>query len=48
MPVQQTSLKAAVSISEMSEMCRLSRSRFYSLVEAGVFPKPAQEPKGRV
>ena len=42
MSVQQSSLKAAVSISEMSEMCRLSRSRFYSLVEAGVFPKPAQ------
>ena len=42
MSVQQSSLKAAVSISEMSEMCRLSRSRFYSLVEVGVFPKPAQ------
>ena len=42
MPVENMSLKAAVSISEIAEMCRLSRSRFYSLVQAGLFPKPAQ------
>ena len=41
-PPQQSSPKAAISISEMSELCRLSRSRFYSLVQAGVFPKPVK------
>lgn len=40
--VEKPSLKAAVSISEIAEMCRLSRSRFYGLVNAGVFPNPVQ------
>jgi predicted DNA-binding transcriptional regulator AlpA len=32
--------KAAISVSEMSCLCRLSRSRFHALVRAGVFPPP--------
>ena len=40
MPVHEPSLKAAVSVSEMAEMCDLSRSRWYELVEAGVMPRP--------
>lgn len=32
--------KAVVSVSEMARMVGLSRSRFYQLVEAGVFPQP--------
>ena len=34
--------KAAVSVTEMARMCELSRSRFYALVERGVFPAPVQ------
>jgi predicted DNA-binding transcriptional regulator AlpA len=29
-----------VTVSEMAAMVGLSRSRFYSLVKAGVFPRP--------
>ena len=32
--------KAVVTVSEMARMVGLSRSRFYQLVEAGVFPQP--------
>ena len=40
--------KAAVSVSEMASLCRLSRSRFHTLVRQGVFPKPVQmEPSKR-
>jgi hypothetical protein len=28
----------------MAEMCQLSRSRFYDLIDAGVFPRPALHP----
>jgi hypothetical protein len=38
----QPSSKGFVTVSEMAEMCQLSRSRFYSLIEAGVFPRPVQ------
>jgi hypothetical protein len=31
----------------MAEMCQLSRSRFYDLIEAGVFPKPVQHPSSK-
>src|SRR5687767_9090134 len=31
--------KTVVTVSEMARMCGLSRSRFYQLVEAGVFPQ---------
>ena len=34
------SIKAAVSVSEMAELCEVSRSRWYELVDAGVFPAP--------
>src|SRR5438094_1621768 len=37
-------MKAAVSVSEMCEMCSISRSRWYELVASGVFPKPVQLP----
>lgn len=40
MPAPDLSVKAAVSVSEMAEMCEISRSRWYELVEAGVFPAP--------
>jgi hypothetical protein len=33
-------LKAAVSVSEMAKMVKLSRARFYDLVERGVFLYP--------
>ena len=36
--------KSVINVSEMAELCQLSRSRFYDLIEAGVFPKPAQHP----
>lgn len=35
---QQVQTKAVVTVSEMARMVGLSRSRFYQLVEAGVFP----------
>ena len=40
MSVPNPSVKAAVSVSEMAELCEISRSRWYELVEAGVFPAP--------
>jgi hypothetical protein len=36
-------LKAAVSVSEMARMLNLSRSRFYQLMQAGVFPAPTRD-----
>jgi hypothetical protein len=39
--------KSAVTVSEMAEMCQISRSRFYDLMEAGVFPKPIQHPSSK-
>jgi hypothetical protein len=44
MNASEPSLKAAVSVSEMAEMCQISRSRWYELVESGVFPKPVLLP----
>jgi hypothetical protein len=43
----QPSMKSAVTVSEMAEMCQISRSRFYDLMEAGVFPKPVQHPSSK-
>src|SRR5438128_12229367 len=40
MPAPDSSVKAAVTVSEMAELCQISRSRWYELVEAGVFPAP--------
>lgn len=38
--VSNSRLKAAVSLSEMARMVKLSRARFYDLVERGVFLHP--------
>ena len=32
--------KAVVTVSEMAQMCHLSRARFYELMNKGVFPQP--------
>lgn len=40
MSAPNQSIKAAVSVSEMAELCEVSRSRWYELVDAGVFPAP--------
>lgn len=47
MSVLQPSEKCFLNVREMAELCQLSRSRFYDLMEAGVFPKPAQHPSSR-
>ncbi len=44
MSAREPSAKAAVSVSEMADMCSLSRSRWYEFMEAGVFPKPIPIP----
>lgn len=44
MNAPQMSLKAAVSVSEMCELCSISRSRWYEMVASGIFPKPVQLP----
>ena len=36
-----------VTVQRMAELCQLSRSRFYDLVEAGVFPQPDQHPSSK-
>lgn len=38
--------KAAVTVSEMTKMCSLGRSRFYQLI-GSVFPKPTRDDRGR-
>jgi hypothetical protein len=47
MPVPQASEKSFVTVSEMAELCQLSRSRFYDLLKAGVFPKPVRHPSSK-
>ena len=47
MAVQQPSDKCFVTVSEMAEMCLLSRSHFYSLLNKGVFPKPVRHPSSK-
>lgn len=37
---QPVKTKAIVTVTEMARMVGLSRSRFYQLVDAGVFPQP--------
>lgn len=44
---QIVSDSAVVSVMRMAEMCQLSRSRFYDLVDAGVFPQPVQHPSSK-
>ncbi len=41
MTIPDKSEKAFVSVVEMAEMVGLSKSRFYGLIQARVFPKPA-------
>lgn len=40
MSVSHSSSKSAVSVSEMAELCGFSRSRWYELLDAQVFPPP--------
>jgi predicted DNA-binding transcriptional regulator AlpA len=40
MNVSEMPAKVAVTVSEMAAMCLISRSRWYEMVDAGVFPKP--------
>jgi hypothetical protein len=47
MPDLPPSARSVITVSEMAELCRLSRSRFYDLVGAGVFPKPARHPSSK-
>ncbi len=47
MPVSQVSETSFVTVSEMAELCQLSRSRFYDLLRAGVLPKPALHPSSK-
>jgi len=44
MNAPELSIKAAVSVSEMCEMCSISRSRWYEMVASGIFPKPVHLP----
>lgn len=39
---QEQSRKAVVSVVEMAEMLRLSKSRFYALIQVGIFPHPVR------
>src|SRR5262245_26195525 len=39
--------KGFLTVSEMAELCQLSRSRFYDLMETGVFPKPVRHPSSK-
>ncbi len=40
MSIQDKPRKAVVSVVEMSEMIDLSKSRFYFLIQSGIFPEP--------
>ena len=42
MTSQEKSKKAFVSVVQMSEMLDLSKSRFYTLIQAGIFPQPVR------
>ena len=41
------STKSVITVSEMADLCQLSRSRFYDLIEAGVFPRAVQHPSSK-
>ena len=41
------SAKGFVTVSEMADLCQLSRSRFYDLIDAGAFPKPILHPSSK-
>ena len=42
MTIPDKPTKAVVSVREMAEMCLLSRSRFFALIQSGVFPSPVR------
>lgn len=42
-----TSLKAAVSVSEMSRLVGMSRARFYDYIRNGTFPPPVYDSRTR-
>ena len=44
MNASDVTTKVAVTASEMCEMCQISRSRWYEMTKAGVFPKPIRLP----
>lgn len=41
------STKSVVTVSEMAALCNLSRSRWYEMVEAGIFPQPVRLPSSK-
>ncbi len=45
--VPEGTQRAAISVTEMASLCRLSRSRFHALVREGVFPRPVQPGEGK-
>lgn len=47
MVVASLSTKAFATVTEVAELCQMSRSRFYDLIESGVFPKPLQHPSSK-
>ena len=47
MAAQEKPRKAVVSVVEMATMLDLSKSRFYALMQAGVFPTPIRQPCNR-
>lgn len=42
MNIPEKPTKAVVSVVEMADLCLLSRSRFFALIQSGVFPKPVR------
>jgi len=47
MPDLMVSTKAFITVSQMCELCSISRSRWYDLTAAGVFPKPILHPSSK-
>lgn len=47
MPDILVSAKAFITVSQMCELCQMSRSRWYDLTASGVFPKPMQHPSSK-
>ena len=44
---KMSNMKAIVSITEISKMCQMSRSRFYQLLAIGFFPKPKYDDRSK-
>ena len=40
-----TNMRQATSVTEMARLVRLSRSRFYQLMDLGIFPQPMRHPR---